>query len=217
MKGVSPRSVVMRARLVWLPFMSLRVLGPRRSRNYSVDVHFLPVLSNVARRAALLRPAPRKLEELSMIAGSLRLEPRVTSPEEVIQLFKESYIYADEVARSKGYERVKHLARWIQLKNFLIPTGHQRHLERDEADAAALNEALWARRIIGLAFMLDEGGWAGIGVAGGEIYWRPFFIKSEGGTVIVIDGVSGRLDRTYTELSRLEDCVRTEFLEALRP
>jgi len=213
----APIRRIMDGKLIWVPHIDLKVRGARGEREYWIDAYFLTLLENIVRRAALIRRPEAGVKEVETPLDSIRLDPKVGGCEDVLRMFKEAYLYADSIARSKGYERSVHIARWTQLKNFMIPTGHQKHIDRDERDAMILSEALWAREIIGLAFMVNNPyEWGRLRIHGGEIYWYPVFIKTEGETLLIFDGVSGQISRTYTNLANVEETVKAEFSRLAR-
>ncbi|AFL95650.1 hypothetical protein CL1_1451 [Thermococcus cleftensis] len=118
------------------------VLFETRAGRYGVDAYFSMRVERVERRATLIRKAedlspvderpPLALLETDSLEGYLRA------------LFETLYALSGESFN----KRARHMRRWNIWRIIGIPTGHQRHIERDERLAKRNREALLALSIL---------------------------------------------------------------------
>lgn len=118
------------------------VLFKTRTGEYGLDAYFSLNVERVERRATLLR----KAEEI-------KLAPQKPSTALLDGKDVEKYLHwlftrLYELSEERMKERTKHMRRWNVLRLIGIPTGHQRHVDRDEELARKNREALLALTLV---------------------------------------------------------------------
>lgn len=136
--------------------MKLRVpyvLFETATGRYGLDAYFSLRVEKPERRATLIR----KAEGLQLIG-----EKPVTAllnTESLGEYLNSLFLTLCELSGESFNERTKHMRRWNLWRLLGIPTGHQRHVDRDEELAERNREALLAlaimRKVLGVKNQSD--------------------------------------------------------------
>ncbi|MBP1911165.1 hypothetical protein [Thermococcus stetteri] len=124
------------------------ILFRTKTGEYGLDAYFSLNVEKVERRATLIRkaevvkPVPEKPPTAVLRGEDLE--------EYLFGLFSRLY----ELSGERMKERTNHMRRWNLLRLIGIPSGHQRHIEREEGLARENREALLAlaimRKVLGV-------------------------------------------------------------------
>ena len=109
---------------------------------YGLDAYFFTRLEKVEHRAALIRKAD-VIKPVSKVCGNVGI-----SPEEIEGILKGLALSLYELSGRSFEERGKHMRRWNLFRFLGIPTGHFKHLKKDEEMARRNREALLALSIV---------------------------------------------------------------------
>lgn len=131
----------MRVRVPYLVFRT-------KTGKYGVDAYFSLNVEKVERRATLIRKA-KDLKPLSKKPPTALLDGSEIEGY-LFGLFSKLY----ELSGERMKERTSHMRRWNLWRLIGIPSGHQRHIEREEELARENREALLAlaimRKVLGV-------------------------------------------------------------------
>ncbi|MCD6372336.1 MAG: hypothetical protein J7L37_02125 [Thermococcus sp.] len=124
------------------------VLFETRTGRYGVDAYFSLRVERPERRATLIRKAEDLLLVKEKPVGTL------LECESVEEYLRSLFVTLYELSGESFNERTRHMRRWNIWRFLGIPTGHQRHLDRDEELAKKAREALLAlaimRKVLGI-------------------------------------------------------------------
>ncbi|WP_054840948.1 hypothetical protein [Thermococcus peptonophilus] len=154
------------------------VFRTKTGGEYGLDAYFFLNVEKVERRATLIR----KAEDLKLISKkpSTALLSGEDVEEYLLGLFSKLY----ELSGERMKERTSHIRRWNLLRLIGIPSGHQRHVEKEEELARENREALLAlailRKVLGIKKPEDIEKAGGIEFEGG---YGIFELEIEGGNV----------------------------------
>jgi hypothetical protein len=129
---------------VEVPYLVFRT----KTGEYGLDAYFSLNVERVERRATLIRKA-KDLRAVTKKPPTTLLRGEEVE-EYLIGLFSRLY----ELSGERMKERTDHMRRWNLLRLIGIPSGHQRHVEREEELARENREALLAlailRKVLGI-------------------------------------------------------------------
>lgn len=184
-----------------IPYLVFEV----NSNLYLIDAHFVKIVEKEERLAVLIRPYDMSI--YSKEPHGRALEPLLRM-DEVEGYLKEAFIASYEHSGEKFNERLKHMRRW-NIRRFLgIPTGHQRHIEKDEKLAEDSREAMMAlaifRKVLGIKKREELDG---VSIRPVEYVYYNVLLKGEE----VFDRY-GKKDRIYTQLMMFDESFKREFL-----
>jgi hypothetical protein len=118
------------------------VLFETRTGMYGVDAYFSLRVEKPERRATLIRKAENLQRLEARPRGALLEEDSLRNY--LTSLFVTLY----DLSGERFNERTRHMRRWNIWRLIGIPTGHQRHVDRDEELARRNREALLALAIL---------------------------------------------------------------------
>ncbi len=185
-----------------IPYLVFKVNGTL----YAIDAHFTKTVEKEERIAVLIRPYNALL--YSDKPGERALEP-LLGMDELAEFLKGAFTASYERSREKFNERVRYIRRWNILRFLGIPTGHQRHIEKDEELAEESREAMMAltifRKVLGVKREeeLDR-------VSIQPLRYVYYDVRLEGSEVF---DRHGNKDKIYTQLMRFDESFKREFLE----
>ncbi|ASA78048.1 hypothetical protein [Thermococcus sp. 5-4] len=118
------------------------VLFETKTGKYGVDAYFSLRVEKPERRATLIR----KAEDLVMVKE--KPMGALLEGESVVEYLTSLFVILYELSGESFNERARHMRRWNIWRLIGIPTGHQRHVDRDEELAKKNREALLALAIL---------------------------------------------------------------------
>ena len=122
---------------------------------YGVDAYFSLRVEKPERRATLIR----KAEDLERV--SERPAGALLNPDSLEGYLTSLFLTLYDLSGERFKERTRHMRRWNLWRMIGIPTGHQRHIDRDEELARENREALLAlaivRKVLGIKFPTELG------------------------------------------------------------
>lgn len=184
-----------------IPYLVFEVGGNR----YLIDAYFTKVVEKEERLAVLIRPYDMSL--YSKEPSGRALKP-LLGMDELAKRLKEAFIASYEHSGEKFDERLRHMRRWNIWRFLGIPTGHQRHIEKDEELAEESREAMMAltifRKVLGVKKVeeLDR-----VSIRPMEYVYYDVLLKGDD----VFDRY-GKKDRIYTQLMMFDESFKREFL-----
>ncbi len=184
-----------------IPYLVFEVSGNR----YLIDAYFTKIVEKKERLAVLIRPYNMSIYSKEPLGRPL--EPLLRE-DELDGLLKDAFAESFERSGERFNERLRHMRRWNLWRFLGIPTGHQRHIEKDEELAEESREAMMAltifRKVLGVKKVeeLDR-----ISIRPMEYVYYNVLIKGEE----VFDR-EGKKDRIYTQLMMFDESFKREFL-----
>ncbi|ASJ05127.1 hypothetical protein [Thermococcus barossii] len=118
------------------------VLFETGTGEYGVDAYFSLRVEKPERRATLIRKAEDLVRTGEKPMGAL------LKGESVVEYLTSLFVLLYELSGESFNERTRHMRRWNIWRLIGIPTGHQRHVDRDEELAKKNREALLALAIL---------------------------------------------------------------------
>jgi len=132
------------------------VLFETKTGRYGVDAYFSLRVEKPERRATLIR----KAEDLVMVEE--KPMGALLEGESVVEYLTSLFVILYELSGESFNERARHMRRWNIWRLIGIPTGHQRHVDRDEELAKKNREALLAlailRKVLGVKTPVELSG-----------------------------------------------------------
>ncbi len=184
-----------------IPYLVFEVNG----NLYLIDAYFTKVVEKEERLAVLIRPYDMSI--YSKEPHGQTLEPLLRM-DELEGYLKKAFITSYERSGEKFNERLKHMRRWNIWRLLGIPTGHQRHIEKDEKLAEESREAMMAltifRKILGIKEIeeVDK-----ISIHPIEYVYYDIVLKGDE----VFDRY-GKKDKIYTQLMMFDPSFKKELL-----
>ncbi|NJE29724.1 hypothetical protein E3E38_01465 [Thermococcus sp. 18S1] len=124
------------------------VLFETRTGMYGVDAYFSLRVEKPERRATLIR----KAEDLQRL--EVRPQGALLEEDSLGNYLTSLFVTLYDLSGERFNERAHHMRRWNIWRIIGIPTGHQRHVDRDEELAKKNREALLAlaimRKVLGI-------------------------------------------------------------------
>ncbi|NJE60339.1 hypothetical protein [Thermococcus sp. 21S7] len=164
------------------------VLFETRTGMYGVDAYFSLRVEKPERRATLIRKAK------DLIIAEEKPRGALLECESVVGYLTSLFVTLYDLSGERFNERAHHMRRWSIWRLIGIPTGHQRHVDRDEELAKKNREALLAlaimRKVLGIKSPAELG----------ETVVKP------GGYAVLEFEVDGRevSDPVYRELLKID-------------